>query len=514
MKIKSYILLYVPVFLFFIGLPFSFKVTAQEVRKGSVVQKFKMTTEIPQSITTPDSVSTSIGTLRFFDGFPDSATASKVYDNLDFQRGVQSYLTALPAAASYAMREGYLSFGPANQTLLISESMLDSRSMFSMNNAEVIYNLAWFDIKDGPLVIEIPPNVLGYINDFWSRYVGDVGRTGKDHGEGGKYLLLPPGYAGEVPDGYHVLSSRTHGNSILFRGFVVNNDRRPAIENTKKYFKVYPLDLASNPPAINFVNISGKTFHNLPASDFTFFEQVFAVVQEEPLEAVDPETRGLLASIGIQKNKPFAPDARMKDILADATAVGNATARTITFSTRDSEAFYYPDQTWKMGWVGNDPEFQPGGVLNLDARTLYFYATQGVSPAMAVKMVGVGSQYATTEHDITGEYLDGAKNYSLRLPPNIPVKEFWSLTVYDPQTRSMLQTDQQYPEVSSQNKDITINPDTSVDVYFGPKPPPGKEANWIQTIPGKGWLVTLRLYGPLDAWFDKAWRPGEIEPVK
>lgn len=507
MKKKSTFFKFATAALFLSLLAATLTVDAQQVR-------YKMTTDIPASITTPDKVETSLGTLRFFDGFPDPATVSKVYDNLDFQRGVQAFLTGLPAAASYALREGYRAFGPVNQTVLISESMLDSRSVFSMNNAEVIYNLAWFDTKDGPLVIEVPPTVLGYINDFWGRYVADVGRAGKDHGEGGKYILIPPGYNGNVPDGYFVLSSRTYGNSILFRGFVVNEDRRPAIGNTKKFFKVYPLTRATNPPAMNFVNISGQFFHNLPASDASLYEQVFTVVQEEPLEAVEQETRGLLAAIGIQKGKPFAPDARMKGILADAAAVGNATGRTVLFSTRDRNAFYYPNQTWKMGWVGNDPEFMPGGVLNPDARTLYFYATQGVSAAMSVKMVGLGSQYATTEHDASGHYLDGAKNYRLQLPPSIPMKDFWSVTVYDPQTRSMLQTDQQFPETSSQKKDLITNPDTSVDVYFGPEPPSGIEANWIQTIPGKGWFVTLRLYGPLDPWFDKTWRPGEIELIK
>jgi hypothetical protein len=180
--------------------------------------KPKMTTDIPASITTPDRVETRLGTLKFFDGFPDDATVQTVYDNLDFQRGVQAFLTALPAAALYALRTGYRTFGPDNQTMLITESLLDSRSVFSMANAEVIYNLAWFDTKDGPLVIEVPPNVLGYINDFWGLYVGDVGRAGHDHGEGGNYLLLPPGYTGAVPDGYFVLRSRTYGNASIQGG--------------------------------------------------------------------------------------------------------------------------------------------------------------------------------------------------------------------------------------------------------------------------------------------------------
>ncbi len=237
-------------------------------------------------------------------------------------------------------------------------------------------------------------------------------------------------------------------------------------------------------------------------------------MQEEPTDALDRETVGLLASIGIQKGKPFSPDARMGKILTEAAAVGNATARAIGFSTRDRRAYYYPNSAWKTGFIGGSHEFAPGGVLDPDARSLFFYIATGVTPAMAVEMVGAGSQYAYAERDAKGNYLDGTKTYKLRLPPNIPVKNFWSLIVYDPQTRSMLQTDEQFPSISSQQKGILINPDKSVDVYFGPKAPAGKESNWVQTVAGKGWFIILRLYGPLEPWFKKARRPGEIELVR
>jgi hypothetical protein len=202
----------------------------------------------------------------------------------------------------------------------------------------------------------------------------------------------------------------------------------------------------------------------------------------------------------------------MQGILAEAAAVGNATGRAVFFSTRDRDAYYYPNRAWKELWIGGY-DFAPGGVLNLDARTLYFYGAWAVSPAMTAKMVGIGSQYAMTERDAAGQYLDGGKSYRLHLPPNIPAKDFWSLLVCDPQTRSMLQTDQRFPSLSSQKKDLVANPETSVDVYFGPEPPEGMENNWVQTIPGKGWLIVLRLYGPLEPWFDKTWRPREIERV-
>lgn len=471
----------------------------------------KMATDIPASITTRDRVETRLGTLRFFDGLPDVATVQTLYDNLDFQRGVQAFLAALPTASGYSIRTGFRTFGPDNQTVLISESLLDSRNLIFVANTETIYNLAWLDTKDGPLVIEIPPNVLGFIDNFCCRFVTDVGRAGPDKGKGGRYLLLPPGYTGAVPEGYFVLRSQTYGNTILFRNLLVGGDPRPAVENTKKHLRIYPLARAANPPAINFVNISGQYFNTIPATDASFFESIAQVVQEEPLDAFDPETRGLLAAIGIRKDKPFAPDARMKGILADAAAVGNATGRALGFSTRDSNAFFYPNSAWQMGWLGNDPEFSPGGVLDLDARALYFYLSWYASPAMTIKMVGIGSQYAVAVRDAAGQYLDGAKTYKLHLPPNIPARDFWSLVVYDPQTRSMLQTDQQFPSISSQRAGLVVNPDSSVDIFFSPELPPGKEVNWVQTIPGKGWFAFLRLYGPLEPWFDKTWQPGEIE---
>jgi hypothetical protein len=438
----------------------------------------------------------------------------KVYDNLDFQRAVQAFLTATPAASLNAMCTAIRTFGPDNQTVLIAESLLDSRSRVPAPNTETIYNLAWLDTKDGPLVIDVPPHVLGFINDVWGRYVEDVGNAGPDKGKGGKYLLLPPGYTGTVPEGHFIARSRTFGNLMCFRGFIVNGDLRPAVENTKKYYRVYPLARAGTPPAMTFVNISGKAFNAILANDASFFDEVAHVVLAEPRDATDPEIRGLLAAIGIQRGKPFAPDARMKHILAEAAAVGNATARAIVFSTRDRDAYYYPSSAWKMPWIGSDPECSPGGVLNLDARTSLFYLAWGVSPAMVVKMAGIGSQYAVAERDASGRYLEGSKSYRLHLPPNIPAKDFWSVIVHDPQTRSMLQTDQQFPSISSQKQGLLINPDASVDVYFGAEPPAGKEANWIQTLPGKGWFIALRLYGPLEPWFDKTWRPGEIEEIE
>jgi hypothetical protein len=478
----------------------------------AVAQSYK--TDIPPSIVTPNTLETRLGTLRFTDGFPDEATVQKVYDNLDFQRGVQAFISTIPAASQAAMRRGLRSLGPDNGTLFITETLMDSRSLFLTGNSESVYASGWIDLKNGPVVIESPPNTLGFVDDFWYRYVTDLGNAGPDKGQGGKYLLLPPDYEGEVPQGYHVFKSRTFNNWFASRGFVVNGDPKPTVENFKKQLRIYPLAQAANPPVSTFVNISGKTINTIHSMDFSFFEEVNEVVQEEPNAALDPETLGLLAAIGIEKGKPFAPDARMKKILTEAAFVGSATARAVATKPRSQDAYHYPNSAWRKLFAGGDYRFLQDDVRQLDARLFYFFYATVNTPALVRKMVGVGSQYAAAFVDAKGQPLDGAKNYQLHLPPNIPAKNFWSVVLYDNQTRSMLQTDQQFPSIGSQRKGIVINPDTSVDLYFGPKPPPGKESNWVQTLPGKGWNTLFRLYGPLDAWFDKTWQPGEIEEIK
>ncbi len=475
--------------------------------------KMKMTTPIPESLTTPDKVETRIGTLEFFDGFPTDATAQKCFDYLDFMHGVEAFLSGCPAASLVAMREGMRELGAVNGTISITETLMDSKSLFLTPNTESIYCGTWLDLKDGPIVVESPPNTLGIVNDFWFRYVADLGNAGPDKGKGGKYLFVGPGYEGDIPDGYFVFHSPTYGNILIWRGFLVEGDPKPGVESIKRHARIYPLSMAGSPPEQKFVNMSGKAFNTIHANDFTFYEELNQVVQEEPTESQDPEILGLFAAIGIKKGQSFAPDARMKKILTEAAAVGNATARSLIFPGRGQSAYQYDTGYWKTAFVGGSHEFLADGARLLDARAFFYYYATMVTPAMTVKVPGAGSQYSLATVDSEGNPLDGSKNYMLHYPPDVPAKDFWSVVVYDNQTRSLLQTDQQYPSVMSQ-RGVQANPDGSYDIYFGPEAPPGKESNWIQTVPGKGWNVILRFYGPLQPWFDQTWQPGEIELIK
>jgi len=220
-------------------------------------------------------------------------------------------------------------------------------------------------------------------------------------------------YDGDVPEGYFVFRSPTFGNLIFWRGFLVNGDTKPAVANFKENTRIYPLAKAGNPPEQQFVNISGRDFNTIHANNFRFYEEINQLVQEEPGEAIDPDFRGLLAAIGIEKGKSFEPDARMKRILTDAAAVANATARSILFANRDKEFFLYPNSYWEVGFLGGSHEFLLNGARYLDARTRMFYYATGITPAMAMKMVGIGSQYAISFRDSQGNYFDGGQNYKL-----------------------------------------------------------------------------------------------------
>uniref|UniRef100_A0A0G4HW96 DUF1254 domain-containing protein n=1 Tax=Chromera velia CCMP2878 TaxID=1169474 RepID=A0A0G4HW96_9ALVE len=481
----------------------------------------------PPGVGTPDEVETRLGTLKLRDGVPDASTAEKVYENLDFQRGVQAFLSTIQVASMFALRRGITSFGPPNKSVLLFEDLMDTNSLWLTANTDSVYCAMWLDLSEGPMMIRTPPSVLGFINTFWFKYVTDFGNCGPDQGKGGCYLVLPPDYKGNVEDvlgpdhSCWVVQSPTYSNWCLFRGFLVKGSTETAVENAKKNFRCYPFRNASTPsswPEMQFVNASGTVHNTIHSMDFEFFEEVNTVVQEEPPEGCDPEILGLLRSIGIEKGKPFAPDARMKKILIEAAAVGSVTARAVLTHPRGDKFLVYPDtkSSWTRPFVGGSHEFLDGatGARLLDARTMFHFYATGITPAMVRPPTGTGSAYACAFLDSEKNPFRGDKHYRLHLPPNIPAKNFWSVCVYDNQTRSMLPTPSKKPAVGSQKPDLKVNADGSVDVFFGPSVKEGMEAsNWVQTLADRGWNSIFRLYGPLEPWYEQTWRPSEIVPL-
>ena len=513
------------------------------------------TTAIPPGLTTPDQIQTRIGTLDFKDGAPSVATAETVRDTLDFINAVNAFNNSFRGASAYAIRKGFHGIGAQDNTVVIFPDLMDAKSLFLTANADTVYYLAVVDLTKSPMVVEQPPLGLGTINDMWFSWIIDVGFPGPDRGEGGKYLVVPPGYTGSLPEGgFFIARSKTNRVLYAARSFLVNNDPKPTVELIKKSIRIYPytpggagtsiatalqgtLRLAKNPPipATTFVEASGRAFNTIPPNDVSFFDVINANVQDEPATSYDVELAGQLAAIGIVKGKPFNPDARMKRILTDAAAVGNAAGRMLNwrYAVAHPDWAYYPGSKWgSMLWQGGanfetpPPEFTregmfkplpPTGARTLDSRTAFYYGYTLDSPGMIMRIPDVGSQYLMGFLDSQGNPYDGGRTYKVTLPKDIPARAFWSFTVYDNQTRSMLDTPQRYPRAGSQSYPspaAKANPDGSTTVYFGPSQPPGVDrGNWIQTMPGKGWFTILRLYSPLESFFDKSWRPSEIELV-
>ena len=508
---------------------------------------------VPPSITTPDEVETRIGTLEFKDGQPNKETLDKVYDHLDYTHALRAFSDTLQGVSIHAVREGLKSIGVKDNEVVVFSKLMDSKSLFLTANADTIYVIGGLDLTNGPIVLEVPPLVLGTVQDAWFRWVVDVGLPGPDRGEGGKYLIVPPGYQGDLPEGeFNIAHSRTNHGVWFARAFLENgNDPKPAVERIKKFTKIYPYEagglgtpiaefLAGNaklgqittPPTTVFHEGSGKVMNTIPPNDWTYYEMLHEVVQQEPATSLDPELMGAVAAIGIVKGKPFAPDARMKKILTEALAVANATSRSVFMNPRDRSWYYYPDANWQNMLFATGYEFEtpiplitPEGVKpfpatgyrQLDARRAFFYGVTGITPAMAMRLPGIGSTYLWTMVDAQGNYFDGAKTYKVKLPKDIPAEKFWSFTLYDTMTRSMLVTPQRYPRAGSQSYPSPAaekNSDGSTTVYFGPEQPNGVErGNWIQTTPGKGFIPALRLYSPLEPFFAKKWRPSEVELV-
>jgi hypothetical protein len=464
-------------------------------------------------------------------------------------------MNSIQGVSLWAIRKGFADVGVGDNEFVIFSEMMDAKSIFLTANADTVYFWGNLNLSDGPLVVQTPPGALGIFDDFWFRWLGDFGLPGPDRGEGGRYLIVPDDYDGPLPeDGFYIRRSRTNLVTMIGRCFMVDDDPAPAVASIKAHLKVgpyvpgglgtsvgsylagkAPLAQLSDPATPRLVECTGVEMNTVPPNDFGHYEMLNELVQAESADALDAELAGQFAAIGIVKGEDFAPDARMREILETAVLFGNAASRTLGTGAHPRDGFRYYDSSsawWNMLFEGGY-EFQTPppkilahgsveqsedkGARHLHARTSFFYTATGITPAMCMFLVGVGSQYLIANVDANGNPFDGAKTYKMQLPAGIPALRFWSTTVYDNQSRSMLQTPQRYPRAGSQNYPTPAaeeNTDGSTTVYFGPELPDGVPVgNWVQTIPGKGWFQILRFYFPKQSFFDKTWRAGEVEEI-
>nr|WP_199043161.1 DUF1254 domain-containing protein [Dyella sp. ASV24] len=464
-----------------------------------------------------------------FEGdYPTKQSADLLRDELFFQRAVQVYLWALPAINIYAMKEGSEKvYGAGYNVLPVWKERLNAKTKVTTPNSDCLYAMGYVNLgKDGPIVVEVPPKNQGIFDDFYQRpltgptidghtFTGDFGFAGPDGGKGGKYLLVPWDYKGDTPAGYYVFRSRTNNVLVFFRGFFTDpKDLAPAnklIAGTH----IYPLNKQSGAAAMKFPDGSKTPAFMLFPHDGTYFDMLKRFVDEETVDPADMDWRGMMAAIGIAKNQPFQPTPHQRELLDKAAKTAFAMSKVEIWDELLNQpgGRYYPDRQWENVFAGQNPQFQSSGTFtNLVQRDAYFTSAYATSPGMVVDMVEKGAKYPSAWRDADGNYLRGDHTYQLHLPPDVPAANFWSVAIYDPINASGVDNGQPLPSLNSMDKPVQ-NADGSFDLYFSPKPPAGKERNWVRTVPNKGYFIILRLYSPKQAFFDKTWKPDDVKKV-
>jgi hypothetical protein len=449
----------------------------------------------------------------FEGGYPTPETTRRAYDDADLSRAIQAYKFFYPTVSIEATWRGNIHEGAVpNQVFALLEGT--PKQLVFTPNSDTPYSGLPLDVSEGPLVIELPPGpLMGAANDLNQRWVMDLGLPGPDAGKGGKHLLVPPDHSEPIPEGFFVGRPSTNRVLILLRAIPPegNND---AANDLMKTVRVYPLQRSAKWSEPSWVRLSKGDF--TPSqweTNLEFWRVLHEIIDLEPAYESYRAYYGELAGLGIVKGEPFAPDDRMEAILKKASIMANAQMRVQSFADRRPDRVAWPDRKWE--WATLRPEngtFDAATYVDLDARTKWFYQAQIESPAMFRRTAGAGSLYWLGVRDNSGSYLNGARNYRLQVPQPVPGKLFWSVTVYDAETRSEVATDQVRAALRSMFELRALRGE-NVNLYFGPTPPPGHEREWIKTIPGKGWFVYFRVYGPELAAFDGSWKPGDFELI-
>jgi hypothetical protein len=467
--------------------------------------------------TNAQTTNTRIGELKYEAGFPTKETVEKLYDEMDFQRASQAYMWSFPAVSFASVKAGlFRDLGATYNDIVLWQDFLDTKGIILTGNNTTIYVVSQFDLaKDGPVVVEVPAGpTAGAFADLWFITSG-VGRLGPDKGNGGKYLLVPPGYQGELPKEGYFTPFKTMDANYFIRGIVIKGDVAGAADLIAKS-RVYPYSERANPKPNRVLRVSGKPVNTDPPEGLAYWKLLSEVINNNPVQEQDRFFMAMLKPLGIEKGKPFAPDDRQKRILEEGGRVGNAMSQTISYASRLSASPAYSGKHWVNVLVLNTTpgtEQQSEYYSQLDERLNYLYLGTWPAHAMTLPFPSEGQRYLESFKDKGGNWLDGSKNYKLRVPANVPAEEFWSITVYDNLTRSMTMNKANRAALSSYDK-ITHNADGSADLYFGPTAPANLESNWLDTSASKGWFVWFRFYGPREPFFDQSWQLPDFERVK
>jgi len=457
-------------------------------------------------------INTRVGPVETVNGFPTADAAKKLFDESDFQRATQSYIWALPAVGFHGLHQSHLNiFGAKDGDVVLYVTLKDKAGMLTPNLTTIYAMSFWNLAKQGPLVIIVPAGAsAGGVLDIWQRPITDVGQTGPDKGQGGKYLILPPGGPDVVNPEFFVLRSKSNQVWFATRGLGADP---VAAEATVRKYQIYAYDQRPSPPATRFIPVGGKDWSSEQPRDLKYWEYLHDVLEPETAEERDLFFHGMLLTLGIEHGKPFKPTDRQKKVLNEAAVTGDLLGRLTAYSKRVEGTEVWRDKHWEFAnMVELDQTFK--GYGQIDERGSWFYEAIGNTVGMQGRTLGFGQVYLEAQKDKTGAWLDGGKSYHLRVPPKAPVELFWSFTLYDNLTRGPVISSQGAADISSRKEGLVANPDGSVDLYFGPQKPAGSNANYVMTVPGKGWFTYFRLYGPKETYFDKSWQLPDMEEVK
>ncbi|MBL0373368.1 DUF1254 domain-containing protein [Rhizobium sp. KVB221] len=432
-------------------------------------------------------------------------------------RAAQAVIWGMAAVNTDLMLQAAKKAGAKENEVVFWSRPPDWRNQTLTPNPDAVYFMVFFNTKDGPVVIDVPPagadgSFTGNIDDIWQMALEDVGKLGVDKGAGGKFVVTPPGYSGKVPDGFSALPARTYSGYALIRSEPPSHsdaDIAKAVAYGKK-LKVYPLAAATNPPATRYTDATDDIFEATIPYDVRFFRSLARVVDEQPWLERDKAMIDPLKSIGIEKGKPFKPDSKLE--VALSAGAGDA-HRWLDRKLPTAFEPYFPNTHWA---VPASPDLVKAGSNGYSDADIYPTDARAITYSIGyvgIKRLGTGQFYLLSAADRKGRELDGGRRYRLHVPADAPAHQYWSVTAYSRKTHGLIKNVERASR-SSQLTDLVKNADGSVDIYFGPKPPPGKEANWVPTKKGENFELLFRLYAPTKALFEKTWTLPDVERVK
>lgn len=455
------------------------------------------------------TVQTRVGSLSFENGYPSRHTVEELFDVMDFQRATQAYIWSLPIVAMSEWQRAHEEIFKVNDGDIVVYANTEQKLGILTANATTPYIAGFFDLgRTGPMVVDVPPGPTGgLVNDFWQRPVTDLGLAGPDKGKGGRYLFLGPGQ--KKPPNTDVDYVYESGTMNVFFGIRILTPDPKKSKEILDAFTAYPHSEPNKKSKV--VNAKGEYF-GYQARGLKYWEHLNEILQREPVAERDRFMMASLKFLGIAKGKPFNPDERQKRLLEEASLVGEAMAQANSFESRFPGVRYRDDAAWEYV-LALKPSQRIGEFEQLDERAAWAYEAITTSAGMVSTTPGVGSTYLGGYKDTDGEWLSGSDSYRLHVSPNVPMTQFWSITVYDQATRGLINNGTARADRSSRH-DLIKNEDGSVDIYFGPdKAPSGQENNFVKTNAGDGFFVYFRLYGPTEPYFEKSWPLPDLEKI-